>query len=127
MASLDFRTRRMGDEVALDAGAFCESELPARLAEHGRLAARGCAQLGLAPLAFEVGELRHTLRVVDGTLALRPGIDEDATHTVLDAPAFSELVQDVSSALGLGMRGRVELRRGGMDQFVAWSRSCAPR
>lgn len=120
MLSIDFRTRRMGDAVALDAGAFCESELPARLAEHGRLAARGYARLGLAPLAFEVGEVRRTLRVDGDALALRDGIDADATHIVLEPRAFSELVQDVSSALGLGMRGAVELRRGSMDQFVAW-------
>jgi hypothetical protein len=120
VTSLDFRTRKMGDAVDLDAGAFCEGELPARLAEHGRLAARGCARLGLAPLGFEVGELRVTLRVVSDALALRPGIDEDAIHIVLGSAAFSELMQDVSSALGLGMRGQVELRRGSMDQFVAW-------
>ncbi|HVN40214.1 MAG TPA: phytanoyl-CoA dioxygenase family protein [Myxococcota bacterium] len=120
MTSLDFRTRRMGDEVALDVGSYCESELPARLAENGRLAARGYASLGLAPLAFEVGDVRRTLRVEGDALALRAGVDDDATHVVLDARAFSELVQDVSSALGLGMRGRVELRRGGMDQFVSW-------
>ncbi|HVH16798.1 MAG TPA: phytanoyl-CoA dioxygenase family protein [Myxococcota bacterium] len=120
MASIDFRTRRMGDAVALDAGAFCESELPARIAEHGQLAARGYARLGLAPLAFEVGDVRRTLRVDGDALALHEGIDADATHTVLEPRAFSELVQDVSSALGLGMRGAVELRRGSMDQFVAW-------
>lgn len=120
MTSLDFRTRFMGDAVPVDAAAFFEAELPARLAEHGKLAARGYAQLGLAPLAFEVGEVRGTLRVEGGALALCPGVDEDATHTVLEPRAFSELVQDVSSALGLGMRGQVELRRGSMDQFVAW-------
>jgi hypothetical protein len=120
MTRIDFRTRRMGDEVPLDAGSFCESTLPARLAEHGKLAARGYMRLGLAPLGFEVGDVRVTLRVAGDALVLRAGIDDDATHTVMGARAFSELMQDVSSALGLGMRGQVELRRGSMDRFVAW-------
>jgi hypothetical protein len=118
--TLDFRTRHQGDARELDAAAFCEGELQQHLAENGRLAARGFAVLGLSPLAFEVGDARYTLRVASGALGVRPGLDEDAVVAVLDAPAFSELVQDVVSPLGLGMTGRVELRRGSMDQFAAW-------
>ena len=47
MTTVDFRTRLQGSATELDAATFCEQELPSLLAEHGKLAARGVAQLGL--------------------------------------------------------------------------------
>ncbi|HEY3189517.1 MAG TPA: hypothetical protein VGJ70_18665, partial [Solirubrobacteraceae bacterium] len=120
MNSIDFRTRFQGSAVDLDAAAFCDETLPDLLTEHGRLAARGCAHLQLTPLAFEVGDVRCSL-VPDGdTLALRHDVADGATVVALTPDAFSELVQEVTTTLGLGMRGRVEMRRGTMDEFVAW-------
>ena len=51
---------------------------------------------------------------------MRRGIDDDATVVILAANDFSDLVQEVVTTLGLGMRGRVEMQRGTMDEFVAW-------
>jgi hypothetical protein len=120
MATVDFRTRFQGSAVEIDAAAFCEDTLPALLDEHGALAARGYAQLGLTPLAFEVGDTCYSLVATDGALTGSPGIADDATVVALAPDAFSELVQESSTTLGLGMRGRVEMRRGTMDEFVAW-------
>jgi Phytanoyl-CoA dioxygenase (PhyH) len=120
MATVDFRTRFQGSAVDIDAAAFCEDTLPALAHEHGALAGRGYAQLGLAPLAIEVGDTQCSLVATDGTLAVRGGIADDATVVALAPEAFSELVQETSTTLGLGMRGRVEVRRGTMDEFVAW-------
>ncbi|HXY94047.1 MAG TPA: phytanoyl-CoA dioxygenase family protein [Acidimicrobiia bacterium] len=120
MTTVDFRTRFRGSEVALDAAAFCDDTLPSLLTENGRLAARGYSLLELTPLGLEIGDARYTL-VSDGdTLAVRAGLDDDAVVAVLTPDAFSELVQETSTTLGLGMRGRVEMRRGTMDEFVAW-------
>ena len=88
--------------------------------EHGTLAARGYALLGLTPLALEVGDTRFSLVATDGTIAVHDGVHDDATVVELTPDAFSELVQETSTTLGLGMRGRVEMQRGTMDEFVAW-------
>jgi hypothetical protein len=120
MATVDFRTRFQGSAVDVDAGAFRDDTLPSLVDEHGALAARGYAQLGLSPLALEVGDTRFSLVATDGTLAVHDGLIDDATVVVLAPDAFSELVQESSTTLGLGMRGRVEMQRGTMDEFVAW-------
>ena len=120
MTTVDFRTRLQGSAVDLDAGTFCEDTLGDLLAENGRLAARGYAHLGLTPLAFEVGDVRYSLAREGDTLVRRRGIDDDATVVTLSANDFSDLVQEVVTTLGLGMRGRVEMQRGTMDEFVAW-------
>jgi hypothetical protein len=120
MATVDFRTRFQGSAVDVDAGAFRDDTLPSLVDEYGALAARGYAQLRLSPLAFEVGDARFTLGATGATLTVRSGVDDDATVVALEPDAFSELVQETSTTLGLGMRGRVEMRRGTMDEFVAW-------
>ncbi len=120
MTTIDFRTRFQGSAVELDAATFCEDTLGDLLEENGRLAARGYAHLGLTPLAFDVGDARYSLAPEGETLVLRRGIDDDATVVTLAANDFSDLVQEVVTTLGLGMRGRVEMQRGTMDEFVAW-------
>lgn len=120
MTTLDFRTRLQGSAVDLDAATFCDDTLGDLLAENGQLAARGYAHLGLTPLAFDVDDAQCSLAPERDTLVLRRGIDDDATVVSLGAHDFSELVQEVTTTLGLGMRGRVEMRRGTMDEFVAW-------
>ena len=47
---------------------------------------------------------------------MRPGPD-DALVVALDRPAFSELMQDMSSTFGLQMTGRAEVRRGTVDSI----------
>jgi hypothetical protein len=120
MATVDFRTRFQGSAAHVDAGAFRDGTLPSLVDEHGALAGRGYTQLGLSPLALEVGDARFTLVATDGTLVVRDGVVDEATVVALTPDAFSELVQETSTTLGLGMRGRVEMRRGTMDEFVAW-------
>jgi hypothetical protein len=120
MPTVDFRTRFQGSAVPVDAAEFREGTLPTLLDEHGALAARGYRQLRLSPLGLDVGGECFTLVAQNGTLAARAGIDDDATVVALAPDAFSELVQETSTTLGLGMRGRVEMRRGTMDEFVAW-------
>jgi Phytanoyl-CoA dioxygenase (PhyH) len=120
MTTLDFRTRLQGSAVDLDAATFCDDMLGDLLAENGQLAARGYQHLGLTPLAFDVADAQFSLAVERDTLVRRRGIDDDATVVSLDAHDFSDLVQEVTTTLGLGMRGRVEMQRGTMDEFVAW-------
>ena len=65
MATVDFRTRFHGSAVDVDAGAFRDDTLPSLVDEHGTLAARGYAQLGLSPLALDFTRLTsRSLRAI---------------------------------------------------------------
>ena len=119
MPTIDRRTRCSGDVVPVDPGWLLD-ELPAILRETGTLGARGVDVLELSALGFEVETTSAHLTSVDGRLVVRGGQAPDGPIAVLDASAFSDLVQDVASTFGLLMAGRVEMRRGTSDQFVAW-------
>ncbi len=119
MTSVDLRTRHAGDAVALDASWIVDG-LPAVLRETGRLAGRGVEVLALSTLGFEVDGVAGSLVARDGGLVVEPGSADDGPLAVMDAAAFSDLVQDVASTFGLTLSGRVEMRRGTGDDFVAW-------
>ena len=119
MATIDRRTRSMGDTVAVSAE-WLHNELPGILRETGALGARGVEVLGLSTLGFEVDGVAAHLTVVNGTLVVRDGTAADGPIAALDSAAFSDLAQDVVSTFGLVMAGHVEMRRGTSDEFVAW-------
>jgi hypothetical protein len=119
MTSIDKRTRFVGDTVPLDAS-WLFDELPAILEETGRLAARGVDVLALPTLGFDVDGTTAHFAVEHGALAVREGDADDGPIAILDAAAFSDLVQDLSSTFGLTLGGRMQMRRGAADDFVAW-------
>jgi hypothetical protein len=119
MTTIDLRTRHAGDARALGAG-WLQDELPEVLERTGALGARGVELLGLSELGLEIEESCAHLAVVDGRLVLREGQSSDGPVAVMDAPALSDLVQDVTSLFGLVMAGRAELTRGTTDDLVAW-------
>ena len=120
MATVDFRSRFEGDNVALDPRAFLEAQLPPLLEARGAEAGRGAARLGLAPLTFDVEGEQFTFAVADNRLVVRHGSVNDSLIIGLDRAAFSDLMQDVASTFGVQMTGRVDMRRGAADDFVAW-------
>jgi hypothetical protein len=119
MISIDERTRYVGDESAL-APSWLHDGLPDVLRETGALGARGVGVLDLGTLGFDVDGVTGHLAVVDGRLTVRDGWSDDGPAAALDAAAFSDLMQDLVSTFGLVMAGRVEIRRGTADQFIAW-------
>jgi len=119
MTTIDQRTRFAGGAVSTEAEALFV-ELTDRLGDTGDLAARGLVQLGLPPLSLDVDGTGMRLAVVAGRLAVREGLADDGLLVALDSLACSELLQDVTSTFGLVMAGRVEVRRGATDDFVAW-------
>ena len=119
MSTVDRRTRLLGDTVELGAG-WLHDELPSILSETGALGARGVEVLGLSPLSLVVDGVTATLAREDGRLVVREGTAEEGLIAALDASALSELVQDVVSTFGLSMAARVDMRRGTIDDFVAW-------
>jgi hypothetical protein len=119
MTTIDWRTRFAGAATVMDAGDLF-GDLTERLRETGGLAARGVEQLKLSPLTLEVDGSAAHLAVDGGVLTLRDGRADDGPVVELDAEACSELFQDVVSTFGLVMPGRVQVVRGGGDEFVAW-------
>jgi Phytanoyl-CoA dioxygenase (PhyH) len=119
MGTIDRRTRHAGSADVKEAGRSF-GDLADRLHETGALAGHGAELLGLSALGLDVdGTIAH-LVVRDGRLVLDDADTDDGPIVALDAEACSELFQDVTSAFGLVMAGRVETRRGTKDQFVAW-------
>jgi hypothetical protein len=119
VTTIDRRTRFAGSAAVMDAAALF-GDLSDRLAVTGALAAAGVGQLGLPPLRLDVDGTAVELVVDDGRLVAREGVIDDGLVVALDAAACSELFQDVTSTFGLIMAGRVQVRRGDSDQFVAW-------
>ena len=119
MTSIDWRTR--GPEVRkVDPVAFFEEELPAQLQETGELAGRGAIQLGLESLAIEVNGRCWTLHVEQGVLGVVAGDAQAALKTVMGGDAFSDLVDDYKSTLGIAIAARTKMLQGSVDRFVAW-------
>ena len=120
MTSLDFRTRFEGDETALQPVPFVQDQIPALLAEHGDDAGHAASSLGLAPLSLAVDDEWVTFSVgADGCLVVRQSRADDLV-VALGQEGFSDLMQDTASTFGLQMTGRAEVRRGAVDDFVAW-------
>src|SRR4051794_26714098 len=119
MTSIDKRTRFVGDPLPLD-GRWLFEDLPAILQETGGLGARGVEILGLTTFGVDVDDTTAHLTVDGGAVVVREGDADDGPIAILDTAAFSDLVQDVSSTFGLTLAGRVQMRRGAADDFVAW-------
>jgi hypothetical protein len=120
MASLDLRTRGDGDIHPVDIAEYCEEQLPKLLDVNGELAARGLRHLALPPLALEVDDTAYTFAPKGDTIAVRPGVDDDAVHAVVDAQSFSDLVQEVLTTTALFTAQTVEIRAGAGEAFVDW-------
>jgi len=119
MTTIDWRTRFAGDTVTIGPE-WLFDDLPDRLRDTGALGARGAEVLGLSLLGFDIDGTTAHLAVVDGQLVVREGDAGDGPLAAIDAAAFSELVQEVTSTFGLTMAGRVQMRRGTTDELVAW-------
>jgi len=118
--TVDRRTRFLGDEVELDVDAFVDEDLPGLVAANGAAAGAGAVLNSLPPLTLVVDGAPLTLAVGDDGRLTAGRTEQDALVAVLDGQAFSDLVQDVASTFGLVLPGRVEIRAGGQDDFVAW-------
>ena len=99
---------------------FCRVEWPERLRETGSIAAKGALRMGVPPLTLAVDGTSWTFVPEAGTIrAIRdqPGADLSAR---LDAAAFSELIDDHRSTLGLSVAGRIELTGGDGGDLINW-------
>jgi Phytanoyl-CoA dioxygenase (PhyH) len=117
--SVDVRTRHRSAVTPVDACAFWERDWIEALERHGKRAAEDAERLGLEPLTIRVGDETRTLRVRDGRLEATTGQDT-ALHVDLDPTAFTDLVLERKTALGLAVGGRVEGDGPSNQMFCAW-------
>jgi hypothetical protein len=121
MVTVDRRTRFEGDATALAVGEFLEERVPELLEERGVAAKRAASRLGLPSLALDVDGDVVRFDVTGERVDVRAESKSDAALVVaLDQGAFGDLMQDVSSTFGAEMMGRADVRRGSVDDFIAW-------
>jgi hypothetical protein len=117
--TVDFRTRYEGDAQSIGPQDFLDAGLAALRDANGHDAGRAATRLGLVPLTLDVGGEHLTFAIDDRRVYVRPGGDAPLEAAV-DRAAFSDLVQDMASTFALQMTGRAVIRRGRVDQFIAW-------
>jgi hypothetical protein len=118
--TVDTRTRPVGAPAPVDAAAFWSGEWRDALVRNGARAAADAARLGLPPLAIAVDGEAWTLSVGSGTLAVVPGRDGTSLEVAVDGDAFTDLVNERRTALGLVIAGRVVGDPKSNDAFCAW-------
>ncbi|MET0827510.1 MAG: hypothetical protein ABWZ89_13425, partial [Acidimicrobiales bacterium] len=117
--SVDVRTRSRGDAGPVDSAAFWADEWAAALDRNRDQAAADAELLGLDPLTVQVDGASHTLRLGAGGIEAIPGAETGLVVT-LDGAAFSDLVHEERTALGLVIGGRVAGEGPAQELFCAW-------
>jgi hypothetical protein len=118
--SVDTRTRSVGATAPVDPADFWDREWRDALARNGERAAADADRLGLPPLAIAVDGDVWTLRRDDRALTVAPGRDAATLQVALDRAAFTDLVQERRTALGLVIGARVHGDPAANDAFCAW-------
>lgn len=118
--SVDHRSRRHVDTVALSAEEAFARFLPDALALHGSLAARGVAVKRLPDLGLQVGGRAVTLTAGDDTLRLQSGAGQADVIAEMTEDALSDVLQDRQSTMGLAMTSRVHVTRGSLNDWISW-------
>ncbi len=109
----------LGAAGPVDPGAFWTGEWLDALARHGDRAADDADRLGLPPIAIAVDDDVWTLRRgADGVEAV-PG-RETTVEIALDRDAFSDLVVERRTGLGLVIGARADGDPAANDAFCAW-------
>jgi hypothetical protein len=104
--SVDTRTRAVGAHTSVEPAAFWTGEWRAALERNRERATADAERLALAPVAIAVGGETWTLRVECGVLEAVAGC-HSPLQVVLEPDAFSDLVCEQRTALGLVVGGRV--------------------
>lgn len=119
MATLDVRTRTDTDVRSVDAVAFLDEELPARLAEHGDLALATARELDMRPFTFAVGDRAWTVSVGAGGFEYREG-DTGEARVDLEPDDVSRIVDDLATPMTLVSSARLNMPRGHIGSFLDW-------
>ena len=121
MASVDRRTRSDDTVRGLDFVEFHEHELPEVLhGPNGDCAARALAAWRLPSLALQVDGRSYTYRPSARGLEVVAGEGDAAAVAALDGDAFSDLMQDVRSTVGLIIGDHARMVRGNQQTLIDW-------
>jgi hypothetical protein len=118
--SIDTRTRLNKDVRPLERDFVLDSLLPDALALHGDLAGRGVAYKELPALGLDIDGRCVSLRLSEGSLGMEAGLAHAGVVAALPAHGFSDLVQDVQSAMGLAMTSCVKITAGNINDWIGW-------
>ena len=119
--SIDTRTRSVGEPAVVDPTEFFAQTWHDALDRNGARAALEAESLGLPPLALAIDEDDvFTLRHRGSNLEAVVGHDGAELGVTLDRAAFSELVAEERTALGLVVGGRVDGDPAASNAFCAW-------
>jgi Phytanoyl-CoA dioxygenase (PhyH) len=117
--SVDRRTRSTGTVAPVDPATFWAEEWVAALDHNGERAAADAEHLDLAPLTIRVAGDARTVRVEGGRLEATTGTAA-ANVVDLDQAAFTDLVLERRSGLGLAIGGRVDGDDAANQLLCAW-------
>ncbi len=100
--------------------AFHREDLPARIERNAGLAADDL--VGAKPIAFcRTGGGAYTYRPTPGGVEVDAGVDAEACAVVeLSEPDFSDFVNEIHTASGLAMAGKLHFERGGLEDLQRW-------
>ena len=120
VATLDYRTRPARRIASRTPEAFFGSEWPRLVERHGSASARAASRAGLPPLTLEVDGRRWTLVPGIKRMSVVAGNPDAALAVRLGPEAFSALIDDHKSTLGLSVAGRAEVILGEGEHWIAW-------
>lgn len=118
--SVDTRTRPSGGLATVDAATFWATDWRQALERNGARAAADAERLALPPLSIAIDDDVWTLRSAYGTLEVVSDRKHMASPISLDADAFSDLVHEQRTALGLAIAARVTGDDDAMAALLAW-------
>lgn len=118
--SVDTRTRSSGGRAPVDPASFFDGEWRDAMTRHGERAAADAEHLALPPIALSIEGDVWTLRRTGRTLEVTPGRGDTDLLVALDRDAFSDLVGEERTALGLVVAGRVDADPDSNAAFCAW-------
>ena len=119
-SSVDSRTRHVGNNMALDPRTFFAGPWNEAIERNGARARLDAQFLELPPIAISVGDDVWTLRSGVDAVEVVAGCDIETLRVAIDAAAFSELMQEQRTALGLVIGGRVVAEPMANAVFCAW-------
>ena len=117
---VDIRTRPVGVTPSIDPDDFWAGPWNEAIKRNGDRANSDARYLALPPIAIAVGERVWTLRRGVDTLEVVPGCESSSLRVAIDEDAFSELMQEQRTALGLVIGDRVVAEPMANALFCAW-------
>lgn len=110
----------MGEVARVEPEAFFEEALPRGLEVHGEVVGRAVDAVAVPPLGFSVEGREWTLTPAGRSLRIAEGLAGAGLVAELDVDAFSDLVEEEKTPMGLLVPGRVHVGRGQVQDLMAW-------